>query len=237
MERGNERQMLNDQTSAGNPVTGRTWPDLIASPPIWVGMVILGVIGTLAASLALDKPLIQYGELTIGAPASQGTVPTTTDSLPTGAVVAFDQPGGCPKGWVDIGEKWPGRVLVAAISNTESPYGFGKDGGKERVSLEASNLPSHRHTGTTANAKIVGDFAITPEPGNLSAQNHAVGFKNESPTTRYNNYDDRTDNNADFPMRAHIHSFTAESTDDQIGKAHENMPPFIALYFCKKEVG
>lgn len=115
--------------------------------------------------------------------------------LPKGAVVAFDRPGVCPTGWTNMGKKWRGRVLVAAMTDANDTYGFGKTGGARK----------HQHTISGA----TGDAFAKPD-----------GWK----------VDHGRDGAPQAAGLAHSHT-TVSGTALRV--AH--MPPYIALYFCKKD--
>lgn len=125
------------------------------------------------------------------------------ESVPSGAVVAFDRPEGCPDGWADMGQVWRGRTLVAAVSDTNDTYGFRRSGGEESVKLEPWHLPPHSHSMT-----LTGRWG--DQYGGPHGWGHDAG--GQPPVTL------RTSNG-----------------DGLQGEAHYNMPPYIALYYCKKD--
>ena len=67
-------------------------------------------------------------------------------TIPSGGVVAFDRPGGCPAGWSNFAEG-AGRTIVGS----EGSYPYRSMGGAEMVMLTVREMPSHSHVvvGTT----------------------------------------------------------------------------------------
>ena len=125
--------------------------------------------------------------------------------IPRGAVLAFDLARGCPKGWSNF-EEADGRFLLGV----EETYLYRREGGEEEVTLKVKEMPAHSHTVAVpknwATAKIVDELEGKPV-GNL-----------------FNRIISET-NVAGGPSEAK----SGEA------KPHNNMPPFIVLYFCKKE--
>ena len=58
----------------------------------------------------------------------------------SGAVVAYDLPGGCPEGWSDFGDGH-GRVVIGSGPG----YPYREVGGAAEVVLEIGHLPAHSH--------------------------------------------------------------------------------------------
>ena len=65
--------------------------------------------------------------------------------IPQGAVLAFDD-GECPSGWSPY-ERGVGRMIVGVgPANGLTERHLRQTGGREVITLEVSQLPSHRHT-------------------------------------------------------------------------------------------
>lgn len=136
----------------------------------------------------------------------------------SGAVVAFDLEEGCPVGWTNVSEfegvRFAGRTLVAAgpaidrgIYKTQE-RSFDDQGGQEQVSLGTKQMPKHAHD--HENSQVL-------DGGNWSLQEGSKTFNPNGggrATSGYAGGDDNIDHGESYP--------------------HENMPPFIALNFCKK---
>ena len=133
---------------------------------------------------------------------------------PRGAVVAFDsdlENRQCPKGWVafSAGE---GRMIVG-VSSTHQ---YREMGGSERVTLDASHMPEHKHEYLdiyySENSRINTDYDRKIEVprglGSMSSDTDNFGLALERAT---------------------------ELSGQSQPNSNENMPPYIALYFCKKE--
>ncbi|WP_298937702.1 hypothetical protein [uncultured Ruegeria sp.] len=139
-------------------------------------------------------------------------------SLPSGAVVAFDfsptMPQACPDGWITHREI-RGRLIVGAggpHSNKGSSgeqllsYEIGQTGGSETHTLTTEEMPEHSH-----------EF-----PSGISK-----GQATDNSTTHWF---DRGGKSNDRNIQK---SNVLVSKEGQ-GLPHNNMPPYIALYFCKK---
>lgn len=146
--------------------------------------------------------------------------------LPVGAVVAFDREGGCPKPWVPM-ELASGRFLVAAGEHKNldehgerlSVHKLGSLGGAETHTISKPELPA---------VQIPVGFENGP---------HYIGFNSQEGAGYALKFERRNDNAQDNGQN--MGTGRSEFVTDPLGegKAHNNMPPYIALYFCKKEAG
>ena len=102
-----------------------------------------------------------------------------------------------------MGQDWRGRAAVAAVSNANDKYAFGRTGGAETHTLTANEMPGHRHVQTAG---------VGQTGQGKGAGNNAAGILN-------------------VPM-VDSANITRSAGGSQ---AHNNMPPYVALYFCKKE--
>lgn len=128
--------------------------------------------------------------------------------IPSGAILAFDTPSGCPDGWDSFVDA-QSRFIVGAsfgmrgnipLSQPLTPHKYRAHGGDEWVSLTVAQMPTHSHSILRTDSDGDGNFVKWTAMG--------------SPNNR--------------------------STGSGIGSAgesqpHPNMPPYIALYFCKKD--
>ncbi|MEL7105122.1 MAG: hypothetical protein AAGM21_04325 [Pseudomonadota bacterium] len=130
----------------------------------------------------------------------------TTAALPTGAVMAFDLPGGCPAPWTPFAPS-QGRTVVGAafgiddelLRDPPPQYKYRDHGGAAEVTLLEDQMPSHTHT-LENNGKHSG-FLLAE--GNLN--------------------------------RGVVSTIRNEETVSAGGnRPHPNMPPYIALFYCKK---
>jgi len=138
----------------------------------------------------------------------------------TGAVVAFDIEDGCPEGWDSYSEVW-GRVIVGAATEDELgeiPGDFRSDssgedliarefrqpGGSQQTKLNIENIPSHSHGIEWRGT----NSAIQGEAGGR----WGVSTQNMSAETFPTGGDPETGETVPFG----------------------NMPPYVALHYCKK---
>ena len=131
--------------------------------------------------------------------------------LPEGAVLAVDNPNGCPRGWVQEAST-NGRFIVGVGGQVGgSARVFRESGGAETHTLTMAEMPRHDHGGRTDSetrpvwSPSKNQYAVPTDPGGKH-----ITFQDP-----------------------HQHGI-APAGEDQ---PHNNMPPYIALYFCKKEAG
>jgi len=126
--------------------------------------------------------------------------------IPSGAVLAFDSPSGCPKGWRTYSQA-SGRTIVGVGRGNVDQRGqfltireLYTTGGQEYVTLNLEQMPSHSHPILRTDSRSGdGNFVNWASMG--SPNNRSTG-------------------SGTVPVGG--------------GKAHENMPPFIALHYCIK---
>jgi hypothetical protein len=144
---------------------------------------------------------------------------SSDSSLPSGIVAAFDLPNGCPEGWA-IFEPAISRVIVGAVGPSRSMqvptsdmHGsrlsarqYRSDGGEEGHVLKLDELPKHSHSFRLG-------MATAP------AQNES---------------DQRLMRASDSARGGSTLTGGTGPGDNLQGEPHENMPPYVALYFCMK---
>lgn len=148
-------------------------------------------------------------------------------SIGEGAVIAYDREAGCPTGWVPF-EKGKARVIVGAGEKFMPGFDKGSDGnfltkrghleygGAEHHTLMVDEITEHEHE----YAEKTNGFLMHTIPGtNLPGGSLLLAIST--------NGEGRN-------------SLIVEKSGGIVGrdgpaKPHNNMPPYIALYFCKKE--
>lgn len=143
--------------------------------------------------------------------------------VPKGAVLAFDTPDGCPEGWSHFAEA-QSRVLVGAsvgefedgfdedeAKNDLSGYKYRDHKGFAKIMLTIPNMPSHDHD--------YKDIFYSEKQSD-----HSDTVKLPLPIGSRS-----TDRNNDGLQ------MTRTTETEGGSKAFSNMPPFVALYFCKKD--
>lgn len=138
--------------------------------------------------------------------------------IPKGAVLAFDTPDVCPEGWSPFKEGQSRAIIGAgsgagfttgmAVDEGRNPlteYKYRQHGGRELVTLTKEQMPYHSHS-------FSGTSVNSGGWGGQGVRPVAVGGTQLSGR------------------------FTPEGQISPAGGnlAHPNMPPYIALYFCKK---
>jgi hypothetical protein len=194
---------------------GKLYDDLKKGPLPWViSLCLITVIG-IYVFIVFSGECIDIGMGKIG------KCDSLASSLPIGAVVAFDRPGGCPEDW-NLFKPGISGVIVGAVElhsdqvPNEDQFGrrlssrrYQSDGGTEKHKLMVEEMPAHSHLpnhaghnawlhGNNADHKIANEYK---EKGSVPGWFGRVG-----------------------------HYLPAGS-----GLPHNNMPPYIALYFCKKD--
>lgn len=175
-----------------------------------VGVIaVLGVAGYFAVtSVAKDAaakiapsevatsliPMKEFQELLLGA----------AGFAEPGAVMAFDRPNGCPKGWADY-TPGHGRVIIGVGAGKDlTARGLNELGGYEAHAMTIDEMPAHDHQVYPHAGFIVGSSSPTQGAG------------------------------SDDPLvQSHVQAGLTSGKGG--GQAMSFMPPFVALYLCKKE--
>lgn len=141
-----------------------------------------------------------------------------TKSIPAGAVVAFNSSESqtCPgEDWVLFDEA-KGRFILGAghASRSElTPRQLGDTGGEENHQLTIEEMPSHRH----------GIPYVSSDIKYYDAR--------EGANTAYFDYRQRNDVNLEIVIQRKEWGVGAEGGN----REHNNMPPYLALYYCIKK--
>lgn len=138
---------------------------------------------------------------------------TSRDLVPKNAILVLDDPGGCPEGWRPYTEGY-GRSIIGATWASAQPSGkvplttrrYRETGGAEEVALTEAQMPKHDHAGSTT-----GDVPIR-----VGTEDSVKSFQGDL-------------HSVSQASRLPLRIASAGASDP-----HPNMPPYIALYFCKK---
>lgn len=208
----------------------------------WVSIGLLATLTTSAAALAEEGPEIadcfgikssKYKNDDERAGALLNCVEAlATKLIPEGAVMAFDLPNGCPEGWSRFNEG-SGRMIVGVGKRVgvdgsfrllaDSRGSVYDQGGAETHELELTEMPAHGHR-------------ISTDHGRDYIHDGLAGFSH-APGSDYG----ILDNFSEVPNKPNwttVLPNVLEKTGglpDGTTKPHNNMPPYIALYYCKKE--
>ena len=166
----------------------------------------------LLATLALVWDRVRAGGLVEALGGVSQSELKSIPPFPQGAVVAFDQPKGCPDGWSRLSAA-EGRTIVGASLESEE-FHYNKREGKRRILLTQDHLPQHEHPFLdvyySEYEPHMPNGAISVEvPGMLGANGmdpDNVGWAIESMTD-------------------------AVGPDEQ--KDFTNLQPYLALYYCR----
>ncbi len=165
---------------------------------------------------ALEADIAKLIDANSGTPFVAAGHSHAVPTVPSGAVLAFDLPNGCPDGWAPFAAA-QSRAIVGATDGPFEP-GLGRDseqeplrelkyrehGGAETVTLKEAEMPRHSH---------LVPIALGPRApyGRDSESVNSLAGSNEVP-------------------------FQPSKTDGRgSAQPHNNMPPYIALYYCKKD--
>lgn len=141
---------------------------------------------------------------------NQSSVEVLSRLIPSGAVVAFDSEVGCPRGWSEL-EDARGRMILGA-SNTEADAvltrrQYREFGGAETHTLTVDEMPSHSHL----------------LPMRTTGQERPDIGSGAGPHGHFQNR-----------VLVEGGGMGQTTSPEGGGQPHNNMPPYIALYFCKK---
>lgn len=212
-----EGQMADDNSSNSSSGTGQTAWDFASKIPGWIMSAAASVFVIIVGyAMFFATEQVELGLLGKWGPVGPPGTAGPTAEIPSGAVIAFDLKGGCPKEWDDIAKideyRFAGRTLVVAGSRVDRKGDMttlrrdrNDEGGSEAVKLTVSDLPSHGH-----GLKVEQNFVVTADAS--GARLTYVGSPTED-----------------------IVPDPASRRNDNQGTAHKNMPPYIALHFCKKK--
>ena len=197
---------------------GKTWPDLIGQVParlVAYAFILMMCILAIFSGVALyawyiNQTLVLAG-YEFGRP-----------SIRSGAIVAYVDE--CPNDWspyepatsrfiVGAGGKFTQGNKVLHEQGKLSVYDVGVKGGDEFVLLTKDEMPKHRH-------------ALPLISSNIEYNDAGNG-----PNTVYFDYRHRKD----ITQRIIISNDDEGTSESGGGQPHNNMPPYIALYFCKKD--
>lgn len=135
--------------------------------------------------------------------------------VPAGAVVAFDHADGCPPSWTEF-TAGAGRFIIGVGYGYRLVYERGEaqyqTGGEETHALTIEEMPPHQHVTSLLGATRHGRLTL----GNAGERIAGIAGSNYS------------------SMEGTYTSFEGGADDGSV-KPHNNMPPYIALYFCRKE--
>ena len=156
-------------------------------------------------------------------------------SLPVGAVVAFDLPQGCPDGWERF-EAGAGRFLIGVgklgTRRYELPYIEGKPnyqkGGAYSQKISIQQMPRHSHDVRIYEHTHIARTTIHDSNGPGSQGWPARGHRRFRST-------DRTRGSPTLARNA-LSSSASRVVIEREGRGEpiNIMPPYVALYFCKK---
>lgn len=141
----------------------------------------------------------------------------TSSELSSGAVIAFDLNSGCPDGWTDLGNdpatraRFAGRTLIA----------MGPAVG--RSNNQSTSERKFNAQNGTENVSLT-EPQMPKHRHRLPTDGVSTGTDTQSLTNTAG-----TDEGIHRTQRVQFSGFNGSA------QAHNNMPPYIALYFCKKD--
>jgi microcystin-dependent protein len=212
--------------------------------------------GTVAGSATFTGSVTLPGTISLG-----GTLISTLNFPPTGSITMY---GGssAPAGWLRCDGTAISRATYPALfSIISTQYGAGNGsttfnlpnlqgrfplggtstrgatGGEENVTLTESQIPSHRHSGTTngqsANHNHGVYVGMTMADGYLDTRFNFAGGTSGSNQGYGTNLQDYINNTALSPANSdHNHSFDTGYTGG--GTSHNNMPPYQVVDYIIK---
>jgi hypothetical protein len=182
----------------------RTYPDL------WAEVLVEGAslgrtkLGAVPYALEADRASGAVGSL-------------AQQVVPAGAVMPFDL-AACPPGWSEFAPARSRTIIGVGPGLTR-----GSAVGSDSLTLSLSQLPAHRHTGTTGEASRM-TWRNVNQPGTLTEPNHWMGWAGGDHT--------HFENDPNWPGAHHTHSFTTDPAGG--GQPLDNRQASLPLLYCKK---
>ena len=175
---------------------------------VWIGMLegrVRGLEDTKTIKEAKDRATEE-----IDSRLKDAAIPV----IPSGVVVAFDSDDSeCPEGWKPFTDGQSRMIIGASFESnnrnegSSSNYRYRSYGGVEKVALETGHMPAHGHDYSDIYfSEITGQIKLPDGLGNQGG--------------------------SDLDNKGHAREAKTEPTGR--GLPHDNMPPYIALYFCEK---
>ncbi len=158
--------------------------------------------------------------------------------VPEDAVMAFDRTPSnpCPEGWTQFKEA-TSRVILGAGNATDfyeerfsldekgqelSPRAYRQHGGEEFHVLRPNEMPMHDHAILNLTTSPNGEHSHRIKDGDAGGQS---GFERGGSVR---------DLLSSQPAPNHTHTVSGQVEMAGGDAGHNNMPPYLALYFCKK---
>lgn len=219
LQREEISELISAHESSRRLSSGQKWDAAVLMASFLGGAIaVLGVAGYFVVENAAKVRAGQVAAADVATQLLTGEelvtrIRDTTVGVPNGAVVAFDVAAGCPAGWIEFASA-RGRTIIGVRESVDTPDGllsrpFQEQGGAETHTLSIAEMPEHRHQ--------AGRFTLLV-PATADPQ---LDIPNAQQTGGAGWYG--------------VQSGTMETTSTGGGEPHNNMPPYIALYFCKKE--
>lgn len=214
---------------------GRTWADLISDIPIWLIASSLTIfIGIVSYASFIAKERISLGFLGDFGPGTDAA----PKIFPAGAVIAFDRDykseAACPEGWSYF-EPSGGRFVVGAGEHDNKWFSL-LDGSERQIPTYQS-YSQEKYTGNaeTIESKATGgEVAHTLTLAEMPSHSHVSGpFKY---LVRRGDLTAISGDGGESQKEQMNISQTAEVPAIGGNGEHNNMPPFIALTYCKYSV-
>jgi hypothetical protein len=167
------------------------------------------LVGAVVASIIAGVGAALFGVWTY-----MKQLPGEAGLAPKGMVAAFDLEKGCPKGWEPY-EDAKSRTIVGADPRNGA--------GAVNTDENGQRLSSWKFEQTGGEEAHV----LTTEE--LAPHVHSLNNFNGVQVT----YSDKFSNALIHPSHDRV-NFNGQTMPEGKGKPHNNKPPFIALYYCKK---
>lgn len=194
---------------------------------------LLGLRGSTVTTEGLNNFCDEYGGLIESVKSLEARLEDVTERLPPkDSILIVDDESGCPSGWTDMAQDDPAafasRIPLAAIQSedTDNSFRYRQTGGRAEFTLDEKHMPPHVH-----GLGLLGITDVTLRDAGANNRTIDIVWYQDGATAYKEGFEDT-------PERIMSRSGGEKVGDvgnERENVAFNNMPPYVALFFCKQE--